>query len=142
MLQSHVENSIADIQALLAITKEDIRDIRESKHEAVFSRMKSKEELIEAFNYKREQAKQIIQELSAQQPDVEIRELVGKEVVSLFDELNEHLLELKQENLHFAKLSIAMGEFYRSLLDNLIPSEAGYHGRRSSSDVKFIAVDA
>ncbi len=142
MVQHYVENSIADIQALLAITREDIKDIKEANHEAIFSRMKSKEELISSFNTKIMEAKGCIQELAKQQPDIEIKELIGQESVELFDELNGCLFELKQENFHFAKLSIAVSEFYRSLLNNLIPSHADYNGRKASPDVKFIAVDA
>lgn len=38
MLQTHIQDSIADVQALIAITKEDIEDIKQAKHEAVFAR--------------------------------------------------------------------------------------------------------
>lgn len=142
MLQTHIKDSIADVQALIAITKEDIEDIKQAKHEAIFARMKPKEDLIDAFFHKKELAKEIIQGLVEQRPGVEVRELVGPEAVALFDTLNTHLFELKEANLHFARLSAAVGEFYRSMLDKIIPSESGYRGRHISKDVNFISVDA
>lgn len=142
MLQTHIKDSIADVQALIAITKEDIEDIKQAKHEAIFARMKPKEDLINAFYHKKELAKDMIQDLAMQQPGVEVRDLVGEEAVALFDTLNTHLLELKEDNMHFARLSVAVGEFYRSMLDKLIPSESDYRGRHISKDVSFISVDA
>lgn len=141
MLQDHIRDSIADVQALIAITQEDLEDIKQAKHEAIFSRVKPKEELINAFFHKKELAKLEIQKLAEEQPGVEIRELIGEEAVELFDVLNAHLIELKQENLHFARLSIAVGEFYRSMLDNFFPTENGYKGRRVSPDVNLMSVE-
>lgn len=142
MLEHYIENSIADVQALLAITREDIKDIKEANHQAVFSRIKPKEELVDSFFQKKEQAKQIIQDLASQQPEAEIREIIGENAVVLFDQLNGHLVELKNENLHFAKLSIAVSEFYRSLLDNMIPTQSDYNGKKASPDAQFISFDA
>ncbi|RAX58033.1 hypothetical protein CCZ01_04290 [Helicobacter monodelphidis] len=141
MLYNHIESSIADVQALLAMTQEDIEDIKEAKHEAIFSRVKPKETLILAFEEKRRLIEDDFRLLVAENPGKEIRELISQDIDDLFDKLNKSIRELKVENQRFGRLSIAVSEMYRSLLDNLVPSEANYKGKRSL-DTQFIAVEA
>lgn len=142
MLHNHIETAIHDVQALIAMTAEDTKDIREANHQAIFSRVKPKEELVSSFDAKMNTVKNLIQEIAQTNPQADIKELLSEDDILLFDKLNNLIIQLKQENLHFAKLSIAVGEFYKSLLGNLIPSETTYQGKRTSSDVQFITVDA
>ena len=128
MLHYYLEQGIADLRTLLEFTNQDIIDIRDANHDAVFSRAKTKDDLISSFENK----KAII--------DNEISKLIDKNQDKTLEEL---LGELKNRNKHFARLVLAVSEFYNSLLERIIPNEHnnGYdkQKRRSSSFLKVKA---
>ncbi len=143
MLHYYLENAIGDLKSLLEITNQDISDIKEANHDAVFSRAKTKDDLISSFENKKAIIDNEISKLIDKHHNRNLEELLGDKEQLLLEDLKELLRELKERNKHFARLVLAVSEFYNSLLERIIPTEqqTSYNKqkRRSSS---FLQVNA
>ncbi len=132
-----LKDALEDIKALIAITEQDISDIKEAKNESIFARIPQKEELTKSFIHKKESyAKSIEAKLQKEYPNATLADLTYEDKEKLLGEgaseftaqLHDKLEELKKLNYRFGKMSLAVSEFYTSLLRTLIPTEQqGYH---------------
>jgi len=143
MLHYYLESAISDLRSLLEVTNQDIADIKEASHEKVFSRAKIKEELISSFENKKAIIDNEISKLIDKNQNRSLEELLGDKEQLLLEDLKGLLSELKERNKHFARLVLAVSEFYNSLLERIVPTDQhlGYdkQKRRSSS---FLQVKA
>ena len=143
MLHYYLEQGIADLRTLLEFTNQDIIDIRDANHDAVFSRAKTKDDLISSFENKKAIIDNEISKLIDKNQDKTLEDLLSDKEQLLLEDLKELLGELKNRNKHFARLVLAVSEFYNSLLERIIPNEHnnGYdkQKRRSSSFLKVKA---
>ena len=53
MITTQLESAIEDIDALVALTKFDIEDIKEAQHDKLSDRLQEKESLISSFEHKK-----------------------------------------------------------------------------------------
>jgi len=121
MLVQSLRLAIESLQCLIDITKTDIEDIKIAAHDQLFSRMRSKEELIKQFeSYKNLIDSEIVKLVSAN-PDSELTDILSDEDRELLTQMREKLNELKSANKHYAKIVVAVSSFYNSMLENFIP---------------------
>jgi glutamyl-tRNA reductase len=138
MLVHYLNLAIESLQSLIDVTKSDIDDIKQAKHEKLFARLKSKEEILGSFEKYKNHIDSEIVSMAAANPSLDLRELLGDKQQELLEDMREKLIQLKSTNRHYAKLVIAVSSFYSSLLDQMLPKEeqkAGYEGlmqRRTS----------
>ncbi len=132
MLVHYLNLAIESLQSLIDITKSDIDDIKQAKHEKLFSKVKSKEELINSFEKYKNLIDSEIVSMAAANPSLELRDLLSEEQRVLLGDMREKLTELKSANRHYAKLVVAVSSFYNALLDQMLPKEdhqkPGYDG--------------
>lgn len=132
-----LQGALEDIKALIAITKQDISDIKVANHEAIFARIPQKEELIASFIRKKEAyAREIEERLHRQFPNSKLEELtdadkqilLGEGASGYTTELHDSLNLLKDLNARLGKISLAVSEFYNSLLGKIVPTteDSGY----------------
>jgi len=141
MIAHYLRGAVDDIKLLSQITAKDIEDIKEARHEKLFERTKTKEDLIASFENKKAIIDNEIGKLSKNNPNTPIQELLESSAALMLDELRNSLKELKEQNKNFARMVLAVSEFYNSLLEKLIPSEKnGYEQTRRSSS--FLQVRA
>jgi len=141
MLINFLNGAIEDINTLTEITTKDIEDIQSAKHDALFKRNKIKEELISSFDKKKQLIDSEISKLAKQHPDLKPAEFLDDETKELLQTMQNALLQLKKTNKKYARMVLAVSEFYNSLLDKLIPREmSGYEG--VSPKASFIRVEA
>ena len=150
MSLQYLKDAIEDVNALIAITKQDIEDAKVANHDAVFSRMAQKEELANSFIHKKElYAKALELRLKELFPNSSLSDLcyedklkvLGEEDSKYTSELHDKLEELKEINHRFGRMALAVHEFYSSLLKQMIPSEdRGY--KKSVFNTSILKTDA
>lgn len=146
---NYLKEALEDVNALIAITKQDIEDIKASNHEAIFSRVSQKEELSKSFTHKKESyAKSLEIRLKELFPNKGIEELsiedkqkvLGEDSSKYTSALHDSLEELKNLNHHFGRMALAVSEFYDSLLKQIFPSqERGY--KKSTFNASLLSAD-
>jgi len=141
MLKTFITGAIEDIKTLSDITYKDIEDIKTAKHDELFKRNRVKEDLISSFDKKKQLIDNEMLKLSKEHPDMKPSEFLDDEMRGLLAELQTSLLDLKKINKKYARMVLAVSEFYNSLLDKLIPKEmSGYEGVNRKAS--FIKVEA
>ena len=145
-----LKDALEDIKALIAITEQDISDIKEAKHEPIFARIAPKEELTSSFIRKKEAyAKSIEPKLKKDYPNATLADLSYEEKQKLLGEgaseftaqLHDKLEELKKLNYRFGKMSLAVSEFYTSLLRNIVPVEQQGYSKSTLSNSSFLKTE-
>ena len=145
-----LKDALEDIKALIAITEQDISDIKVANNESIFARIPQKEELTSSFIRKKEAyAKSIEDRLRKEYPNATLADLTYEDKQKLLGEgaseftaqLHDKLEELKKLNYRFGKLSLAVSEFYNSLLRNIIPIEQQGYKKSSLSNSSFLKTE-
>lgn len=139
MLVHYINLAIETLQNLIDITKSDIEDIKQAKHDKLFGKVKSKEEMVSTFEKYKNLIDSEIVSMANASPSLELKDLLSESQKDLLDDMRQKLNELKSTNKHYAKLVVAVGSFYNSLLDQMTSKDEqhnmGYDGvvqRRSS----------
>lgn len=121
MLVQTLRLAIESLQTLIDITKIDIEDIKIAAHDKLFSRVKSKDELIKKFeSYKKLIDTQILN-MANSNPSTDLVELLSSQERELLGQMKEKLNELKDVNKHYAKIVVAVSSFYNSMLESFVP---------------------
>lgn len=142
-----LKDALEDIKALIAITEQDIADIKNANNEAIFARIPQKEELISSFIHKKESyAKSIEERLRTEYPNATLEDLtyedkqhlLGEGASECTAELHDQLEILKNLNYRFGKISLAVSEFYSSLLSKIVPVEEHGYKKQSLGSASFL----
>jgi predicted DNA-binding protein YlxM (UPF0122 family) len=133
MLTNYIKNAIEDLNSLIELTKEDIADIKQAKNGALFTRIKAKEDIITSFEQKKSLIDNEILKEHEKNPELSLNELLPEATVFLLDQFKEKLFELKELNKNYARQVLSVGEFYNSLLEELIPTEMDGYNKVASS---------
>ena len=145
-----LKDALEDIKALIAITEQDISDIKVANNESIFARIPQKEELTSSFIRKKEAyAKSIEDRLRKEYPNATLADLTYEDKQKLLGEgaseftaqLHDKLEELKKLNYRFGKMSLAVSELYNSLLRNIIPIEQQGYKKSSLSNSSFLKTE-
>jgi hypothetical protein len=138
MLVHYLNLAIESLQNLIDITKSDIEDIKQAKHEKLFGKVKSKEEMVSSFEKYKNLIDAEIVSMAAANPSLELKDLLSENQRDLLGDMREKLTELKSTNRHYAKLVIAVSSFFNGLIEQMLPKDdqkPGYDGliqRRAS----------
>ncbi|MGX3010603.1 hypothetical protein ACWIUD_03425 [Helicobacter sp. 23-1044] len=143
MLHSYLQNAVSDLVALIEISILDMEDIKKAKHEAIFSRLDAKNNLIESFKINKSKADSAMREMMAKHPNKGIDELLDENAMKIIDEMRTSLKELRVLNKAYAKSVIAVSEFYNSLVGAIMPNQVGQkYGNISANHADFIRCEA
>lgn len=142
MLHHYLQSAVADLRALLAITQQDIEDIQLAKHPAIFSRTKTKDDLIASFENKKRLIDNEMLKLTQQKPEVALGDLLDEEASFQLGEMREALENLKEENRRYARMVLAVSEFYNSLLERIIPPQTQDYSGKKHATSSFLTVEA
>lgn len=139
MLSRYLQGSINDIKALIALTEEDIRDIKEAKHDLLFSRIEEKNNLVSSFELNKSKAHSELSNLlsSVESKPSNLSSVLKSEEMDLISSLKDALNELQEKNLIYARMSLAVGEFYSSLASKIDLNMGGKYSKSS-----FISCEA
>lgn len=132
MLTHYLQQANEILSNLIETTRNDIEDVKCAKHDNIFSRTKTKEELVRSFENHKSLIDNEIAKMARESGGVALDTILSSEQQSLLDEMREQLKVLQQENKHFATMVIAVSEFYSSLINRLIPTEQiGYDAHKA-----------
>jgi len=116
MIQVYIKNAIKDIEQLIQITQEDIKDIKEAKHNDIAKRVSQKNHLSISF----ETNKSLLNdELLKRSQTNSLENILNDEDKKLLEELKIKLANLKDKNREYAKYVVKLNEFYTSLFDEM-----------------------
>lgn len=142
MLRHYLQQSVEDLQNLIQITKDDIEDIKQAKHDSLFGRNRTKEDLLASFGNKKAIIDNEIVKIANNNPGKQLDDLLDEETSQMLGKMRESLQELKSVNKHYARMVLAVYEFYNTLLEKLLPPEQnGYHGKQQRA-ATFLKVEA
>lgn len=134
MLTHYLQTANELLSDLIETTQYDIEDIKQAKHENVFSRTKTKEELVKSFENHKSLIDNEIAKMVKESQTPSLENLLDEEQRSLLDAMRANLQTLQSINKRFASMVISVSNFYSSLINRLIPTEQiGYDNHRAKS---------
>lgn len=142
MLSHHLKSALKDLNDIIAITENDIADIKAAKHDSQFERTPMKEEKIKAFETKKAMIDHEISKLMTAQPNKDLPELLDNEQHQLLEALKGELNRLREVNQRYAKMVLSVSAFYNSLLERVMPTEMQGYNKVASTDASFLKVRA
>jgi len=142
MLSYQLQSAIKDLETLISLSREDIADIREAKHNPQFDRLAIKEEKIKSFEQKKAMIDREISKLMTQHPTLPLSELLDNEQHQQLDSLKEHLSLLRDVNQQYAKMVLSVGSFYNTLLERLVPTQMQGYQKVATSESSFLEIRA
>jgi len=142
MLSHYLKNSIEDIENLIELTQKDILDIKEAKHEVVFSRTKIKNDLIKSFENKKSLLDNELIKLVKNSNNKSLEEVLNTEERDMLESMKEKLSLLKLKNKEYARFVVTVSEFYNSLLDSVFPRDMEGYQRINHKPASFLQVRA
>lgn len=140
MLSYHLKSALNDLRDLIEITKEDMADIKEAKHDLQFDRLSLKDEKIKSFETKKAMIDYEISTLMTAQPEKELPELLNEEQHQMLSELKEQLTALRDVNKQYAKLVLSVSNLYNSFLEKLVPTEMQGYNKVASKNPSILEV--
>lgn len=142
MLSYQLQNAIKDLDTLISLSREDIEDIKEAKHDSQFDRLSIKEEKIKSFEHKKAMIDHEISKLMTANPAQSLSELLDSEQRQQLDNLKTHLSSLREVNQQYAKMVLSVGAFYNTLLERIVPTQMQGYQKVASSEASFLEVRA
>jgi hypothetical protein len=140
MLSHHLQSALSDLRDIIRITKEDIADIKEAKHDSQFERLSLKDEKIKSFEAKKAMIDHAISVLMSTNPQKELPELLNEEQHRALDELRSDLSELREINKEYAKLVLTVSNLYNAFLEKLVPTEMQGYNKVASKNPSILEV--
>lgn len=140
MLSHHLEGALKDLRDLIELTKSDIEDIKEAKHDSQFERLPLKEEKIKSFESKKAMIDHEISSLMSENPDKELPRLLNDEQHLYLDELKQELSNLRDINKKYAGLVLSVSSLYNTFLERLVPTEMQGYEKVASKDPNILEV--
>lgn len=140
MLSNYLNGAIQDIQGLIELTKQDLDDIQQAKHEKLFNRVKDKNELIISFGARKALLDNELVLLTNSNKDKTLSEILNDDDTQKLERMKECLINLNTLNKQYAKSVVVVSEFYNSLLENMFPSELDGYKKSQSKPASFLKV--
>ena len=140
MLSHHLQSALSDLRDIIRITKEDIADIKEAKHDSQFERLSLKDEKIKSFEAKKAMIDHAISVLMSTNPQKELPERLNEEQHRALDELRNDLSELREINKEYAKLVLTVSNLYNAFLEKLVPTEMQGYNKVASKNPSILEV--
>jgi vacuolar-type H+-ATPase subunit H len=142
MLSHYLKTSIEDIENLIELTSKDIIDIKEAKHEAIFSRTKIKNDLIKSFENKKSMLDNELIKLVRKSDNKPLEEILNDGERDMLEIMKEKLSILKLKNKEYARFVVTVSEFYNSLLDSVFPRDMEGYQRVNHKPASLLKVRA
>jgi hypothetical protein len=140
MLSHHLQSALTDLRDIIEITKSDIDDIKEAKHDPQFDRLSLKEDKIKSFEAKKAMIDHEISSLMSKNPDLDLPDLLNEDQHTALGELKEELVNLRDINKKYAKLVLTVSNLYNSFLEKLVPTEMDGYTSKASKNPSILEV--
>ncbi len=142
MINHYLKSSIENIEKLIALTLDDIKDIKQANNDAIYKRTKIKDEVISIFESQKSLLDNELVKLMNNNKDKELSELLGSDEKESLELLKSKLQELHKLNKRYARLVIAVNEFYTSLFDKIFSPEIENYKKTNPKSLTLLKVSA
>ncbi len=142
MINHYLKSSIENIEKLIALTLDDIKDIKQANNDAIYKRTKIKDEVISIFESQKLLLDNELVKLMNNNKDKELSELLGSDEKESLELLKSKLQELHKLNKRYARLVIAVNEFYTSLFDKIFSPEIENYKKTNPKSLTLLKVSA
>lgn len=142
MINHYLESSIKNIEDLISLTKSDIEDIKQANNDAIYKRTKIKDEIIDIFESQKSLLDSELVKLMKKNEGTALDELLSEEELKSLDILKTRLKELHRLNKDYARLVVAVNEFYTSLFDKIFPTEMENYKKTNPKSFSLLKVSA
>jgi hypothetical protein len=142
MINHYLKSSIKNIEDLISLTKSDIEDIKQANNDAIYKRTKIKDEIIDIFESQKSLLDSELVKLMKKNEGTALDELLSKEELKSLDLFKKRLKELHGLNKDYARLVVAVNEFYTSLFDKIFPTEMENYKKTNPKSFSLLKVSA
>lgn len=135
MIKKYLNDSVECLAKIIALTKEDIENIKLAKHDEVGPHSELKTKLLAAFETNKKALDAELVKLAQQHAGEDISALLDDEIKEKLSELRTVLLELKDVNREYAKSVVVVKEFFDSLVGVMLgkPAQNSYTDKALSA---------
>ena len=140
LLTYHLDGALQDLRDIIAITQQDIEDIKQANAEEQFTRLPLKEEKIASFEAKKAMIDHTISKLMSSNPDADLPELLDDEQHAKLNELKKELFNLKEINQKYARMVLTVSALYNDFLEKIVPTEMDGYEKVASKDPSLLEV--
>ena len=140
LLTYHLDGALQDLRDIIAITQQDIDDIKQAKAEEQFARLPLKEEKIASFEAKKAMIDHEISKLMSANPNTDLPQLLDSEQHAKLDELKTELNNLKEINQKYARMVLTVSALYNDFLEKIVPTEMDGYEIVASKDPSLLEV--
>ena len=142
MIEHYIKNGIKNIEDLISLTKEDIEDIKQANNDAIYKRTKIKDEIIGIFETQKSLLDNELVKLMKKNEKKELSELLSSSELESLQTLKIKLQELREINKKYARLVVAVNEFYTTLFDKIFPTEMENYKKTNPKSFSLLKVSA
>ena len=142
MITKHLVSAIQDIDALIALTKSDIEDIKVAQHDKLSHRLEEKERLIASFEQKKTALNHELLKLTQTNMGKSIDQILSHDEANTLTLFKDKLASLKSVNKDYAKFVATISEFYNSLIDKMFTLEGNGYEKNTLRPATLFMVSA
>ncbi len=142
MITKQLKSAIEDIDALVALTKSDIEDIKEAHHDKLNNRLVEKDRLIGSFEHKKTVLNTELLKLTLAHEGKSIDQILSEEEANTLTQFKDKLSSLKAVNKEYAKFVATISEFYNSLIDKMFTLEGNGYEKNTLRPATLFMVSA
>ena len=142
MITKQLASAIEDIDALVELTKFDIEDIKEAKHEKLSDRLQIKESLISSFEHKKTLLNSSLIKLAQENEGQTIDQILTSDEADILTQFKDKLSGLKAVNKEYAKFVATISEFYNSLIDKMFTLDGNGYEKNTIRPATLFMVSA
>jgi len=142
MINHYLKNSIKNIEDLISLTQADIEDIKQANNDAIYKRTKIKDEIIDIFESQKSLLDNELVKLMKNSEGSALDKLLNDDELKSLDLFKTKLKELHKLNKEYARLVIAVNEFYTSLFDKIFPTELENYKKINPKSFSLLKVSA
>jgi phosphoribosylformylglycinamidine (FGAM) synthase-like enzyme len=142
VISHYLEKAISNIEDLIELTKADIEDIKNARNDEIYQRTKIKDEIIMLFENQKQLLDSELLRVMKQNKDKELSDILSEDEKKLLEKLKIRLKELQTINKDYAKLVVAVNEFYASLFEKIFPTEMENYKKINPKSFSLLKVTA
>jgi predicted nuclease with TOPRIM domain len=142
VIVKRLESAIEDIDALIALTRSDIEDIKEAHHDKLSERLSEKEALINSFEHKKALLNSELLKLTQLHDGKSMDQILDDEATETLTLFKDKLSSLKAVNKEYARFVATISEFYNSLIDKMFTLEGKGYEKTTLAPATIFMVSA
>ena len=132
MLKEYLNQAMGVLDELIALTDEDIKNIKEAKHSTVEESVKKKNELVKKFESVKILLDNELLRASKESEGADLASILDDEVKSNLVSMRGKLEKLHSKNKEYARYVLMVKEFFDGLVSAMFKGQNGDNGYSKS----------